>query len=110
MRRAQVNGKVALGLDAVASLLRVLEEQALPPEAVGRLKQLQAQAAGTYPALVAAAAKPEELPAEDFSNDIEEEANSYYQRIYESEQLSIPQVRRCAHESGCRAKGRTLHL
>ena len=79
-------------MDALAALLRVLEEQALPPEAVGRLKQLQAQAVGSYPALVAAPPPPEELPSEDFSNDIEEEANSYYQRIYESEQLSIPQV------------------
>jgi len=43
---AQVNGQVALGLEVLATLLRVLEEQSqlLPPEAVGRLKQLQAQA------------------------------------------------------------------
>ena len=42
----QVNGQVALGLEVLATLLRVLEEQSqlLPPEAVGRLKQLQAQA------------------------------------------------------------------
>ena len=43
---AQINGQVALGLEVLAALLRVLEEQSqlLPPEAVGRLKQLQAQA------------------------------------------------------------------
>ena len=40
-----MNGKVALGLEVLATLLRVLEAQSqvLPPEAVGRLKQLQAQ-------------------------------------------------------------------
>ena len=75
-------------------MLRVLEEQAqlMPPEALGRLKQLQAQAIGSYPALISAAPPPEALPSEDFADDIESEANTYYQRIYESEQLSIPEV------------------
>ena len=49
-----MNGKAALGLEVLALLLRVLEEQTqlLPPEAVGRLKQLQAQVRLSCPSLV----------------------------------------------------------
>lgn len=41
----QAAGGMVLSLDTLAIVLRVLEEQAgaLPPDALGRLKQLQAQ-------------------------------------------------------------------
>jgi len=33
------------------------------------------------------------LSPEEFPEDIENEANSYYQKIYESEQMTIQQVK-----------------
>ena len=53
---------------------------------------LPRQAIAAHPALVSAAPAPEKLAPEEFPADIEDEANSYYQQIYESEQLTIQQV------------------
>ena len=81
-----------MSVEVLAVLLRVMEDPTLPQDALNRLKQLHTQALAAYPAVVSAVPGPEELPSEDFPNDVEEEANTYYQRIYESEQLSITQV------------------
>ena len=53
---------------------------------------VQTQAIAAHPALASAPPPPEKLSPEDFPEDIENEANSYYQKIYESEQMTIQQV------------------
>ena len=50
------------------------------------------QAIAAHPALASAPPPPEKLSPEEFPEDIENEANSYYQKIYESEQMTIQQV------------------
>ena len=50
------------------------------------------QAIAAHPALATAPPPPEKLSPEEFPEDIENEANSYYQKIYESEQMTIQQV------------------
>ena len=87
-----MGGKATLSVEVLAVLLRVMEDPALPANVLGRMKQLYTQSLSAYPAVVSAVPGPEELPSEDFPNEVEEEANTYYQRIYESEQLSIAQV------------------
>ena len=51
------------------------------------------QAIAAHPALATAPPPPEKLSPEEFPEDIENEANSYYQKIYESEQMTIQQVK-----------------
>ncbi|KAJ3024175.1 hypothetical protein HKX48_005578 [Thoreauomyces humboldtii] len=85
---------VPLSLDVVAIFLRVLHAHTpLTPTSASYLKEVSSSCLQTYPRLANIPTLGEGLSTEGstFSDDVEEEANSYYERIYKSE-LTINQV------------------
>ncbi|KAI8922013.1 CCR4-Not complex component, Not1-domain-containing protein [Powellomyces hirtus] len=85
---------VPLSLDVVAIFLRVLHAHTpMSPTSADFLKDISSSCLQTYPRLVNIPTLGEGVSGDGttFTDDVEEEANSYYERIYKSE-LTINQV------------------
>ncbi|CAO3623766.1 unnamed protein product [Mucor hiemalis] len=82
---------IPLPLETISIFLRVLSESSLTPQTAGVLKEVHNLCLQTYPKLmnVRTQATPGSTGAEvSFKADVEEEANLYYERIYNDE-LSV---------------------
>ncbi|KAH6563032.1 hypothetical protein BASA62_008802 [Batrachochytrium salamandrivorans] len=82
-----------LSIDVVSAFLRILRANAssMPPESAESLKDLLSICSQAYPRLATMIEETPFAESSSFPVDIEEEANSYYEKIYKGE-LSIGQV------------------
>ena len=90
-------GRINLSLENLAIFLRVLQAHSLgsPPEIASEVNQLKHHALGTHPELQvlmveAAAASSVPTPAASFPQDIEDEANAYFQKVFLQESSPSP--------------------
>lgn len=87
--------RINLSVDTLKIFCRVLQSTVsagtFPPEFATEYKRVQAQAVKHYPALQAVLSPVQQQPNDAFASDVEEEANSYFQKIY-SEQKPVEEV------------------
>ncbi|ORZ05070.1 CCR4-Not complex component, Not1-domain-containing protein [Absidia repens] len=97
MSRQETNAPpttIPLSLESMATFLKVLSESHLSQENAEMLKEVQSVCLQTYPKLmnIRTQAEPGSTGGEvSFKPDVEEKANSYYERIYSGE-MSIDEM------------------